>query len=97
MSTGVTVSRHGAEPRLTHVPHYLCHILTQEEEYDPLDAFMAEVDAEVAAAKPTHKAKPSAAMACDEETDGAAEYMAVRKGDGGVHGGEEGGWQSTWR
>ncbi len=49
----------------------------QEEEYDPLDAFMASVDAEVASHKPTHKAKPKAELACDEGVD-AADYMAVR-------------------
>ena len=50
----------------------------EEEEYDPLDAFMAEVNAEVAASKPTHRDKPSAGLACDERVDGAADYMAVR-------------------
>ena len=88
--------------------------MAEAEDYDPLDAFMAEVNAEVAAALPTHKvreslspthplilsppssgypmsftlftfphlfnliqAKPSAALACDEKLDGAADYMAV--------------------
>ncbi|GAX78091.1 hypothetical protein CEUSTIGMA_g5533.t1 [Chlamydomonas eustigma] len=55
-----------------------------DDDYDPLDAFMASVDAEVAAAKPTHKLKPAAALACDERTDGALDFMAARKMGGGV-------------
>ncbi|PNW75333.1 hypothetical protein CHLRE_12g522850v5 [Chlamydomonas reinhardtii] len=51
----------------------------EDEEYDPLEAFMAEINSEVAANKPTaSKAKPDAALACDEAADPATEYMAVR-------------------
>ncbi|KAG2453554.1 hypothetical protein HYH02_001773 [Chlamydomonas schloesseri] len=51
-----------------------------DEEYDPLEAFMAEINSEVAANKPTAaRAKPDAALACDEVADPATEYMAVRK------------------
>ena len=59
-------------------PTHLPIAQEEEEEYDPLDAFMAEVNAEVAASKPTHRDKPSAGLACDERVDGAADYMAVR-------------------
>ncbi|GIL46805.1 hypothetical protein Vafri_3686 [Volvox africanus] len=52
----------------------------EDEEYDPLDAFMAEIDQEVAANKPTLRSRPgNEATACDEEADPATEYMEVRK------------------
>ena len=58
-------------------PHLRCPLaILSGQEYDPLDAFMAEVDAEVAAARPTHKAKPAAELACDEEPD-ALDYAQV--------------------
>ncbi len=48
-----------------------------DDEYDPLDAFMAEIDQEVAANRPTGRGG-AAAEACDEEADPATEYMEVR-------------------
>ncbi|GLC43085.1 hypothetical protein PLESTB_000864700 [Pleodorina starrii] len=51
-----------------------------DDEYDPLDAFMAEIDQEVAANKPSTRIRAdSEALACDEEADPATEYMEVRK------------------
>jgi ATP-dependent RNA helicase DDX42 len=50
-----------------------------DDEYDPLEAFMAEINQEVAENRPN---KPpgaqQAAAACDEAADPATEYMAVR-------------------
>ncbi|GIL70856.1 hypothetical protein Vretimale_3928 [Volvox reticuliferus] len=52
----------------------------EDDEYDPLDAFMAEINQEVEANKPTARSRPgNEATACDEEADPAAEYMEVRK------------------
>ncbi len=47
------------------------------QEYDPLDAFMQEINAEVSAKPAASKAKPDERLACDEEAEPAAEYMAV--------------------
>lgn len=56
-----------------------------DDEYDPLEAYMAEVNREVAANKPTHnKPKPDKDLGLDEAADPVAEYMQV----GGV-----GGWE----
>jgi len=50
-----------------------------DDDYDPLEAFMAEVNAEVAANKPGAAGpRPDASTACDDEADPAAEYMEVR-------------------
>jgi hypothetical protein len=51
---------------------------SQDDDYDPLEAFMSEIHEEVAANKPAPPgARPDAALACDDEADPAAEYMAV--------------------
>lgn len=52
----------------------------QDDEYDPLEAFMAEVNQEVAANKPPSQAAlaaAAAAAACDEANDHVADYMEV--------------------
>lgn len=46
------------------------------DDYDPLEAFMAEINEEVAANKP-NKTQEQAAADCDEMADPATEYMAV--------------------
>ncbi|WIA29633.1 hypothetical protein OEZ86_012120 [Tetradesmus obliquus] len=54
-----------------------------DDEYDPLEAFMAEINQEVKENRPN---KPpgaqQAAQACDEAADPATEYMAVRAARG---------------
>lgn len=55
----------------------------EDDEYDPLDAFMAEIDQEVAANRPTGRSG-AAAEACDEEADPATEYMEVRATEDGA-------------
>ncbi|KIY98915.1 hypothetical protein MNEG_9049 [Monoraphidium neglectum] len=57
----------------------------EDDDYDPLEAFMSEIHEEVAANKPAPPgARPDAALACDDEADPAAEYMAVRQAAGGL-------------
>lgn len=54
----------------------------EEEEYDPLEAFMAEVNQEVAANKPNKPAGVADVQQCDDVADPATEYMEV--GWGGI-------------
>ncbi|MEW5300537.1 MAG: hypothetical protein WDW36_003465 [Sanguina aurantia] len=53
-----------------------------EEEYDPLEAFMAELNSEVekakAAPKPAGSSGGKATAACDDEEDPGADYLARR-------------------
>lgn len=49
-----------------------------DDEYDPLEAFMAEINQEVAENKPNKPSGAQEAAACDEAADPATEYMAVR-------------------
>ena len=49
-----------------------------EEEDDPLDAFMADINEEVKADKPSVKPKPKAGMELDEE-DNVADFLEVSK------------------
>lgn len=52
----------------------------QDDDYDPLESFMAEINQEVAANKPGAAGpRPDAALACDDVADPAAEYMEVRE------------------
>lgn len=54
------------------------------QEYDPLEAFMAEINAEIKEpTAATAAPKPDMALACDEEADPAVEYMEVMKGVAG--------------
>eukprot|EP00879_Flechtneria_rotunda_P027393 GHRR01029341.1.p1 GENE.GHRR01029341.1~~GHRR01029341.1.p1 ORF type:complete len:351 (+),score=108.74 GHRR01029341.1:127-1179(+) len=53
-----------------------------DDEYDPLEAFMAEINQEVADNKPNKPAGTDQAEACDEANDPATEYMAVRAARG---------------
>lgn len=50
------------------------------DEYDPLEAFMADIGQEVArqeAVKAADEGKPRKALACDDEYDPGVEYMRV--------------------
>ena len=48
----------------------------EEDEDDPLDAFMADINKEVTADKPSVKAKPKAGIELDEE-DNVADFLEV--------------------
>lgn len=50
---------------------------TEDDEYDPLEAFMAEVNQEVAANKPNKPAGLQEVQQCDDVADPATEYMEV--------------------
>eukprot|EP00955_Chlamydomonas_euryale_P018736 199965-Chlamydomonas_euryale.AAC.1 len=54
----------------------------EEEEYDPLDAFMAGVDAEVEKGGPSGRPRPRADLACDETPDGS-DFLALKAARGG--------------
>lgn len=62
----------------------------EDDDYDPLEAFMAEVNQEVAANKPNKPSDLQEVQQCDDVADPATEYMEVGVwGWGGVQG-------STW-
>jgi hypothetical protein len=48
-----------------------------DDEYDPLEAFMAEVNQEVAANKPNKPNGVQEVQQCDDLLDPATEYMEV--------------------